>query len=412
MEEGGLSLNPHLLSARCSRSGREVDGSLAERSVPLGLCGCCATPGSPVVLDYDLTALAQRGLFRDDNGPGLWRYSPLLPVHGVSQAYAADVGRTPIIRHVRLSEELGVEIHLKVEASNPSGSFKDRGLSVGIALGRALGAQRFCLPTQGNAGVAASLFCSRLGLPPCLIYMPTSHRGSIYQLAAEHFGAQVRFAGSNIAEAGRALRGACAAELASGRILDISTFFEPGRLEGKKTLGFEIFEHFGPSELPELILYPTGGGTGLVGIWKALRELRGLGLIDEQEHRLPRLVAVQSENCAPVVSALERGLDRVEPVVSKGTIADGLDVPAAIMGHAILSSLRESGGTAVGVSEAAIERDFQVMGGLGIAAGYESAATLSGLRLLRSRALVSAGASVLLLLTGGQLPALGAPRSQ
>ena len=414
MAKGGLTLNPHVRGARCSLTGREVDGSLAERRAPLGLCGCCPAPGSPLVLEYDLTSLAgaPSSLFRDGNGPGLWRYSPLLPVHGVSHAYAADVGRTPILRHGRLSRELGVDLHLKVEASNPSGSFKDRGLSVGIALGRALGAERFCLPTQGNAGVAASLFCSRLGLPPCLVYMPSSHRGSSYQLAAEHFGAQVRFAGSNIAEAGSALRAACAAELASGSVLDISTFFEPGRLEGKKTLGLEIFEHFGAAELPELIVYPTGGGTGLVGIWKALRELCGLGLIDLQEHRLPRLVAVQSENCAPVVAALERGLDRVEPVVSRGTIADGLDVPAAIMGHAILSSLRESDGTAVGVSEAAIERDFKVMGGFGIAAGYESAATLSALRLLRSRGVVSAGARVLLLVTGSQLPALGAPRSQ
>ena len=414
MAEERLSINPRIRGARCSLTGREVEASLAERRSPLGLCGCCGAPGSPVVLDYDLTPLAgaASSLFRDGNGPGLWRYAPLLPVHGVSHAYAADVGRTPIVRHARLSEELSVELHLKVEASNPSGSFKDRGLAVGIALGRALGAERFCLPTQGNAGVAASLFCSRLGLPPCLVYMPTSQRGSIYQLAAEHFGGQVRFAGSNIAEAGSALREACASELASGKVLDVSTFFEPGRLEGKKTLGLEIFEHFGAAELPEFIVYPTGGGTGLVGIWKALGELCGLGLIDKHEHRLPRLIAVQSENCAPVVAAMEHGLERVEPVVSRGTIADGLDVPAAIMGHAILRSLRESDGTAVGVSEAAIERDFEVMGGFGIAAGYESAATLSALRLLRSRGVVSAGATVLLLVTGSQVAALGALRSQ
>ena len=146
-------------------------------------------------------------------------------------------------------------------------------------------------------------------------------------------------------------------------------------------------------------------------LWKALRELCGLGLIDQYEHCLPRLVAVQSENCAPVVAALERGLERVEPVVSKGTIAEGLDVPAAIMGHAILRSLRESDGTAVSVSEAAIERDFQTMGGFGIVAGYESAAPLSALRLLRAGGAVSAGTRVLLLVTGGPVATLGgAPR--
>src|SRR5262249_32329931 len=160
-----------------------------------------------------------------------------------------------------------VEVHLKLEGGNPSGSFKDRGLAVAIALGRALGASRVCLPTQGNAGVAAALFCARLSMP-CLVYMPARHEHSVYHRAARHFGARVHFFGANIAEAGAEMRRVHGAEIAKGEVLDVSTFFEPGRLEGKKTMGFELVEHFGAAALPDWILYPTGGGTGLVGIWK------------------------------------------------------------------------------------------------------------------------------------------------
>ncbi|MEE9280906.1 MAG: pyridoxal-phosphate dependent enzyme [Myxococcota bacterium] len=407
MQEMRLSINPHVALARCSRTGRDQN---ADWNAPLGLCGCCGPPGSPVVLEYDLPAIEATGaaLFEAAPGPGIWRFAALLPVHGVTPSYAADVGRTPTVLHERLGDELQVELWLKGEAANPSGSFKDRGLAVGIALGCALGAERFCLPTQGSAGVAAALFSARLGLPACLVYMPDSQRGSVYHRGALHFGAEVRFAGSNIAEAGAAMRRECAAELESGARSDISTFFEPGRLEGKKTLGLEIFEHFGASGLPELILYPTGGGTGLVGIWKALRELCELGRIDAELQRLPRMIAVQSERCAPVVDAFERGLEQVEPVVSRGTIADGLDVPAAIMGHAILASLRESGGSAVRVSDEEIERDYAACGRAGIPAGYESAATLSALRQLLASGDLRRGARVLALLTGSQLVALGA----
>jgi threonine synthase len=275
-----------------------------------------------------------------------------------------------------------------------------------VALGVACGAKRFCLPTQGNAGVAASLFSARLRLPGCLVFMPDGYQGGIYHLEAEFFGAEVRFAGNNIAAAGRAMREAYADELASGQLVDLSTFFEPGRLEGKKTMGLEILEDFGAERLPQWILYPTGGGTGLVGIWKALQELVALGGIDPTQHELPRMVAVQSENCAPVVEAFHRGLDQVEPVESKGTIADGLDVPGAIMGHGILSTIRDSGGTAVAVSEGSIRDAFKAFGRHGIAASYESAATFAALRKLRIDGVIPVGARVLLLLTASHFVSL------
>ncbi len=399
-----LRINPNVLRLRCSYSGRQVDAR--GFASPVGLCTCCPPPGKPVVVDYDRERVlaelrtvppVRRG------GAGIWRFAPLLPVLGVPEAYAADVGGTPVVRHDRLSEELGVDVFLKNEGSNPSGSFKDRGLAVGIALGLASGARRFCLPTQGNAGVAACLFSARLGAPGCLVYMPEGFQGCIYHRACEFFGGEVRFFGGNIAAAGRKMREDFKEELARGEIVDMSTFFEPGRLEGKKTMGLEIAEAFAGRPLPDFVIYPTGGGTGLVGIWKAFTELAAFGLLEDAHASLPRMVSVQSANCAPVVEAFVKGLEEVAPVTSRGTVADGLDVPAAIMGHGILSAVRESRGTAVAVAEEAIEAAFARYGKLGVPAGYESAATLAGLVALRRERIVEDGASVLLLDTGSHL---------
>jgi threonine synthase len=399
-----LQINPNVSLLRCSWSGQELPGH--PFSSPVGLCRCCPAPGKPVVVEYDtarvLTELSGTPLARCD-GAGIWRYAPLLPVLGVPEEYAADVGHTPTVRHGPLSRQLGVEVFLKNEGTNPSGSFKDRGLAVGVALGRACGARRFCLPTQGNAGVAACLFSARLGMPGCQVWMPEGFQDSVYRRGCEFFGGEVRFAGPNIAATGRAMRERLADELSTGEYVDISTFFEPGRLEGKKTMGLEIADQFAGRHLPDLVVYPTGGGTGLVGIWKAFTELSALGLLERQDGRLPRMVAVQSVNCDPVVQAFHKGLDQVVPVSSRGTIADGLDVPAAIMGHGILRVLRESGGTAVAVSEEAIESAFARYGESGIPAGYESAATLAGLLALREAGEVIDGARVLLLNTGSQL---------
>src|SRR4029453_3654051 len=156
--------------------------------------------------------------------------------------------------------------------------------------------------------------------------------------------------GENIAAAGRAMRAALASELSRGEYVDISTFFEPGRLEGKKTMGLELAASFAGRPLPDAIFYPTGGGTGLVGIWKALNELAAWGLADPAHARLPRLFAVQSERCAPVVAAFDAGAEEVAPVLSQRTLADGLDVPGAIMGHSMLAAVRESGGAAISIS--------------------------------------------------------------
>jgi threonine synthase len=360
----------------------------------------------PLLVEYDGERVVAGWQPARHTTAGLFRFEPALPVTGLGGDYAHDVGGTASVHQARLSHELGVDVFVKNESSNPSGSFKDRGLALGVALGAAFGARRFCLPTQGNAGVAAALYSARLGLPAALVYMPEGYQGSIYHKACAHFGGEVRFAGANIAAAGKHMRDALRSELASGEYVDLSTFFEPGRLEGKKTMGLEIAEAFAGQPLPDAIFYPTGGGTGLVGIWKAFQELRSWGLADRAHARLPRLVAVQSERCAPVVQAFDAGAELVTPITSGGTIADGLDVPGAIMGHAMLAALRQSNGFACAVTEASIERAFSDLGRLGVGAGYESAATLAALRDARRSGQIEQNARVLLLFTGSQLLAL------
>ncbi len=304
-KNAGLQINPKIKRLVCSMSGKEIDtkGFLK----PIGLCSCCPPPGKPVVVEYDLDRVE---LGSPQRSLGMWSFSDLLPAIGPDPFFAADVGLTATVEIKSWSEELGVTVLAKNEGTNPSGSFKDRGLAAGVAFGRACGAQRFCLPTQGNAGVAASLFSARLGLPGCLVYMPEGYEDGLYHREARYFGAEIRFHGSNIAAAGKRMRDDVADELASGAYVDMSTFFEPGRLEGKKTMGLEIYNDLGADKLPDWILYPTGGGTGLVGIWKAIQELIGLGLIDPKIHRLPRMAAIQGKNCAPVVESFDAGLDR------------------------------------------------------------------------------------------------------
>jgi threonine synthase len=221
-----LFISPHVARLRCSKSGLEVP--LARLNQPPGLCSCCPAPGKPLLVEYDPAAVHAAWEPPAARATGLFRFAPGLPVTGLPSSYAADVGSTPTLLHPGLSRELELEVFIKNEATNPSGSFKDRGLALGIALGVAFGARRFCLPTQGNAGVAAALFCSRLGLPATVVYMPDGYQNSIYHRACRHFGGDVVFAGANIAGAGQAMRAALAEPLARGECVDISTFFEPG----------------------------------------------------------------------------------------------------------------------------------------------------------------------------------------
>lgn len=392
------ALNPTLTSLRCSWSGTPAPLPRTDR--PAGLCDCCPSPGAPLTCHYDLEAVRDRhGAAPWTHAAGLSAFEALLPVRPPRAGYWDDVGDTPVSCWPSLSEVFGVELLVKHEGANPSGSFKDRGLAVAVALGTACGARRFCLPTQGNAGVAAALFSARAGLDAAVVAMPEGYQGSPYHRLAELFGAEVRFGGSSIAEAGTLLRADLADELESGAIVDVSTFFEPGRLEGKKTMGLELVRDLGDGGLPDVILYPTGGGTGLVGLAKAFAECRDLGLV--RDGNAPRLVAIQVDRCAPVVEAWDRGADRVDPVTSNGTIADGLDVPGAIMGHGILQAMRTTGGRAVAVAEDELLPAARLAGRHGLPVGLESAALVAAVGRLRDERFIADGERVLLLVTSG-----------
>ncbi len=400
-------LNSTVRALRCSWSGELAE--LPSRGRPAGLCRCCPSPGAPLLVEYDLDVVRSRaGDPPWETIGGLEAFAALLPVLEPRAGYWSDVGGTPVTHQPGVSDVFDVRLTVKHEGGNPSGSFKDRGLAVAVALGVACGARRFCLPTQGNAGVAAALFSARAGIEGAVVAMPDGYQGSPYHRLAQLFGAEVRFAGATIADAGRALRAELARELASGDIVDVSTFFEPGRLEGKKTMGLELVRDLEPSDFPDVILYPTGGGTGLVGLAKAFAECVGLGLLDVAA--IPRLVAVQVDRCAPVVDAWTRGAARVDAVTSGGTIADGLDVPAAIMGHGILQALHQTRGRAVAVAEDALLPAARLAGRHGLPVGLESAALVAALGLLRRDAWIAPGERVLLLVTSGPQVAVAQQR--
>jgi threonine synthase len=359
--------------------------------------------GRPIVARYDLERIRAEvdrdALVRRE--PTMWRYRELLPPKDDANVVTLGEGMTPLLPAPRLGARFGLSrMLIKDEGQLPTGSFKSRGQSACISMAKELGQTAVVVPTAGNAGGAMSAYAARAGME-AHVFMPRD-TPEVNRREAVLCGANVHLVDGLIDDCGRIAR----EQAAEHGWYDVSTLKEPYRLEGKKTMGLEIVEDFGPEKLPQWIIYPTGGGTGLVGIWKALQELIALGAINPAQHELPRMVAVQSENCAPVIEAFDRGLDHVEPVESKGTIADGLDVPGAIMGHGILATIRDSGGTATAVSEGAIRDAFKAMGRHGVAASYESAATLAALRKLRIEGTIPVGARVLLLLTANHFVSL------
>jgi threonine synthase len=272
----------------------------------------------------------------------MWRFRSFLPLASNEQPVTLGEGDTPLLPVPRIASRLGFSsLYLKDEAVNPTGSFKARGLSAAITRAVAAGAERFVLPTAGNAGVAASAYGARAGVP-VRVYAPSSTpRTILSQILA--FGGELILLDGHIGDCGRASQEyakACGA-------FDLSTLREPYRIEGKKTLGLELAMQFG-WRLPEAIIYPTGGGTGLIGMWKAFEELRGAGWTTD---RTPRMYSVQSSGCAPVVRAFERGAAECEPWADPWTMASGLRVPAPLGGRLMLRILRETGGGAVSVSD-------------------------------------------------------------
>jgi threonine synthase len=297
--------------------------------------------GRPLWVRYDLDAV-RRAVSPSDlvgRSSSLWRYRELLPLPFAEEPVSLGEGMTPLLACPRLGREMGVRrLSVKDEGQLPTGSFKSRGMTVAVSMARHLGLRRLAIPTAGNAGGALAAYAARAGME-CYVFMPED-TPRINQLEAHLAGARVFLVNGLITDCGRLVREGTERM----RWFDVSTLKEPYRLEGKKTMGLELAEQLG-WRLPDVILYPTGGGTGLIGMWKAFAELRELDWL--RTDRLPRLISCQSDGCAPIVRAFEAGRRFAEPFANARTVASGLRVPSAVGDFMILDAVRASGGTAV-----------------------------------------------------------------
>ena len=363
----------------------------------------CRACGSPVFARYDLQRAAaeldREAIARRPRGS--WRWRELLPVRDPAGEVALGEGDCPLLPLPRLGAQLGLpRLFVKDESFNPTGSFKARGMAVAVSRAKELGVRELVVPTAGNAGGALAAYAARAGLPAHVFMPADAPRANAAE--ARIVGADVRLVPGLINDAGQA----AAAAAAQNGWFDVSTFKEPYRVEGKKVMGYELAEHFG-WELPEVVIYPTGGGTGLVGMWKAFDELAALGWLSRPERS--RMVSVQAAGCAPIVRAFEAGAPRATFFENAATLASGLRVPGPFADRQILSALRESHGTALAVSDAEITAAQQRLARTeGIFAAPEGAATLAALARLVQQGWVRSDERIVLFNTGSGLKYLEA----
>jgi threonine synthase len=343
---------------------------------PDGLPTVCPACGQPWLVRYPNRKHRQSEL-RSSLGSGMWRFRDWLPLAANERPVTLGEGDTPLLPLSRTAARLGfADLRLKEEGVNPTGSFKARGLSAAITRAVAAGAERFVLPTAGNAGVAAAAYAARAGRPVCVFAPSSTPMAVLGQILA--YGAELRVLEGHIGDCGKAAR-VYAQEC---HAVDLSTLREPYRIEGKKTLGLEIAMQLDWT-LPDAVIYPTGGGTGLIGMWKAFGELQDAGWVQGQ---FPRMYSVQSTGCAPVVRGFEHGADHCEAWQDPETIAWGLRVPAPLGGRLMLRILRETGGGAVAVDDAAISAAAaRVTADEGIDLSPEGGAALAGAEVLVGR---------------------------
>src|SRR2546421_1265147 len=357
-----------------------------------GLPGVCDVCGSPYLVRYDVLPTPEaKSLLRRQRWT-MWRYRPWLPLAEGEHPVTLGEGGTPLLPARRLGARHGFEqLWVKDESTNPTGSFKARGLAAAVTRAVRAGAEQFVVPTAGNAGVALAAYATRAGVR-ARIYAPANTPAPILaQVRA--FGGDLQLVDGHIGDCG------IAARLHSDNTgaVDVSTLREPYRIEGKKTLGLELAEQLGWT-LPDAIVYPTGGGTGLIGMWKAFQELRDSGWL---RAALPRMFTVQAEGCAPVVRAFETNAERSTPWENPTTVAAGLRVPSPHGDRLMLRALRESKGGAVAVSDGALQQAAKELQTLeGVDASPEGGAALAGAIELKRRGTIQAGERVVLFNTG------------
>ncbi|HEY3044818.1 MAG TPA: threonine synthase [Vicinamibacterales bacterium] len=357
------------------------------------LCSC----GAPLLARYDLDKA--RGWSRSSlkgREPTMWRYRELMPLVGDEQPVTLGEGLTPLLHARSLGAALGLDrLYIKDESLNPTNSFKARGQSAAITRAKGLGATTIALPTAGNAGNAAAAYSAAAGLA-CEVFIPKDAKRPFVD-ECRLYGANVTLVDGLITDAGR-----IAAE--TGQPLgwyDVSTLKEPYRIEGKKTMAYELAEQM-DWKWPDWIIYPTGGGTGMVGMWKAFDEIERIGWVSRQKR--PRMVSVQAEGCAPIVRAFQQGTEKAQPWEGAATLADGLRVPRAIGDFLILRAVRDSGGTALAVSDASMVQGMLDLGKHeGVSAAPEGGAALVAIQRLVADGSIKPADTVILFNTGGAL---------
>jgi len=350
--------------------------------------------GKPLLVRYDLEKVA-KALTRDilkRRVSSLWRYREILPVVNDENVVTLGEGWTPLLHARRLGAQSGLpQLFIKDEGPNPTGSFKARGQAVAISMAKELGVKKVAIPTAGNAGGAMAAYAAAAGME-AYVFMPYDTPAA-NRIECEQLGARVTLIDGLITD--------CGAEVARRKEaegwFDVSTLKEPYRIEGKKTMGYELAEQFN-WELPDVILYPTGGGTGLVGMWKAFDEMEEMGWIGPER---PRMFSVQAAGCAPIVRAFENGWDEAPEFENAHTAASGLRVPRAIGDFIMLDILRKSGGGAVAVTDEEMIADTKVVGAAeGLFCAPEGAACFSALKKLIASGAVTPADRVVLFNTG------------
>jgi len=354
------------------------------------LCEC----GKPLMVAYDLAAAGEtlNPASLAGREPTLWRYREVLPIVDDTNKVSLGEGMTPLLKTDRLGRKLGLQsLYIKDESLNPTGSFKARGMTTAVSMAKELGVKKLAVPSAGNAAGALAAYAARAGLE-AFIFMPAdTPRANIIE--CRQTGASVTLVDGLITDCGKIVAERKAAE----GWFDVSTLKEPYRVEGKKTMGYELAEQLG-WELPDVILYPTGGGTGLIGMWKAFDEMEQMGWISSAR---PRFVTVQAEGCAPIVRAFAAGAGAGADIPDAHTLASGLRVPKAIGDFIMLDILKKSGGTAVAVTDEDLIKAVKEIGSAeGIFAAPEGAACLPALRKLIADGFVAPDDRVVIFNTG------------